>query len=81
MQFKLKQSSRETKGEVYFIKPLYKNKKESINFFNKRKYGILWKLSHEGILVVEYYKIRNNEVGKRSLTKILISCNLKKHFG
>jgi len=81
MQFKLKQSRRETKKEVTFKKPLYKNKKESINFFNKRKYGILWKHSHKRVLVVEYYKIRNNEVGKRSLTKILINCNIKKHFG
>ena len=46
MQFKRKQSSRETKREVTCKKPSYKNKEETLNFFNKRKYGILWKLSH-----------------------------------
>ena len=48
MQFKLKQSSRETKREVTFKKPSYKNKEETLNFFNlnKCKYGILWKLSY-----------------------------------
>ena len=47
MQFKLKQSSRETKGEVTFKKPSHTNKEsETLNFFNKCKYGILWKLSH-----------------------------------
>jgi len=35
MQFKLKQSSKETKREVTFKKPSYKNKEETPNFFNK----------------------------------------------
>ena len=47
MQYKIKQSSKETKREVTFKKPSHKNKEETPNFFNKCKYGILWKLSHD----------------------------------
>ena len=50
MQFKLRQSSKETKREVTFKKPSYKNKKETPNFFNKCKYGILWKLSPDTLV-------------------------------
>ena len=46
-QYKIKQSSKETKREVTFKKPSHKNKEETPNFFNKCKYGILWKLSHD----------------------------------
>ena len=71
MQFKLRQSSKETKREVTFKKPSYKNKKETPNFFNKCKYGILWKLSPD---TLKWQNIKLEETmkwGKDRIRKFL----------
>ena len=71
MQFKLRQSSKETKREVTFKKPSYKNKKETPNFINKCKYGILWKLSPD---TMKWQNIKLEETmkwGKDRLRKFL----------
>ena len=71
MQFKLKQSCKETKREVTFKKPSYKNKEETLNFFKKRKYGILWKLSHDTMKWLNIKLEETRKWGKDSLRKFL----------